>query len=76
MVDFVNHYVSFLNSRRFLYVPTISKSQKEMNVTRSETQFPLNVAYAVNMHRSQGLNLQNISADVGAIVLPLGAAFS
>lgn len=54
----------FLGNRHFPLLPTIV-SWREQSVECTRRQFPINLAYALTIHKAQGLTLDKVVVDIG-----------
>lgn len=64
LVEFDNYGGPYFRNTSFPVIP-IQRSWSQQGVTCTRTQFPLALAYAVTIHKSQGLTLSKVVVDVG-----------
>ncbi|XP_074596436.1 uncharacterized protein LOC141851589 [Brevipalpus obovatus] len=74
LVEFDNYRGPYLYENTFPIVP-ITRSWIKKEVTCSRRQYPLSLAYAVTIHKSQGLTLNKIKVDIGKRESSLGLTY-
>lgn len=65
MVRFENYSHSSYENNGSVPIPSITKFWKSGNINCSRKQFPLQLAFAIKIHKSQGLTLEKAVVDIG-----------
>lgn len=74
LVEFDNYRRPYVYENLFPIVPIV-RSWNDKGITRTRKQFPLTLAYAMTIHKSQGLTLPKIKIDIGAKELAIGLTY-
>lgn len=75
VIDFINGHpkVKFYNKEELIIEPTIWQSEKIPEL--SITQYPLILAWALTIHKSQGATLDIAEIDVGSSIFTFGQTY-
>lgn len=74
LVEFDHYNGPYIQNNCFPVVP-ILRSSFHRNISFSRKQYPLTVAYATTIHKSQGLTLSKIAVDLGPREMCLGISY-
>lgn len=74
MIEFDKFVGPYLTDRWFPLRP-ISNSWRDQSVDCTRTQFPINLAYAMTIHKSQGLTLENAVVEIGPKEIASGLSY-
>lgn len=75
LVEFDNYKGPTLENSKLVPIVPIKKEWKDNNILCTRLQFPLNLAYAITIHKSQGLTLEKAIINIGKREIALGLSY-